>query len=92
LPELLLILGSSLILFSKIGALKVIPSWRSLYKAKRNTFTYHDWKINKLEVLNLALIVVLPLVIDWIPLTANQYGQLGTWCWIIILDPYTQQD
>ena len=71
LPELLFTLASSLILFSKISALKVIPSWRSLYKAKRNTFTYHGWKINKLEVLNLALIVVLPLVIGYLSLQTN---------------------
>ena len=83
---LLFILESILILYFKIMA-KVIPSWRTLYKAKKNAFTYHGWKINKLEVLNLALIVVLPFVIDWIPFTTNSYGQYGTWCWIILLDP-----
>ena len=69
---------------------KVIPSWRSLYnirKTKRSTFTCCGWKINKLEVPNLAVLVVLPLVIDWIPFTTNSYGQYETWCWITILDP-----
>ena len=67
---LLFILESILILYFKIMA-KVIPSWRTLYKAKKNAFTYHGWKINKLEVLNLALIVVLPLVIGYLSLQTN---------------------
>ena len=82
-------LETSLILFIKISG-KVIPSWRSLYnlkKAIKNIFTCHGCKTYKLEVLNLALIIVLPLVIDWIPFTTNSYGQYGTWCWITILDP-----
>ena len=33
------------------------------------------------------MLVVLPLVIDWIPFTTNSYGQNKTWCWITILDP-----
>ena len=87
--QLLFMLEISVILFFKISG-KVIPSWRSLYnleKATRNTFTCCGWKINKLEVPNLVVLVVLPLVIDWIPFTTNSYGQYGTWCWITILDP-----
>ena len=86
--QLLFTLAVSLTLFFKISG-KVIPSWRSyskIKKAKTNTFTCHDWKINKLEVPNLVLIVVLPLVFDWIPFTTNSYGQFGVWCWITILD------
>jgi len=86
----------SVILFFKISG-KVIPSCRSLYnlgkaiknlkKAMKNIFTCHGCRISKLEVLNLALIIVLPLVINWIPFTTNSYGLYGTWCWITILDP-----
>jgi len=79
----------SVILFFKISG-KVIPSWRSLYnlkKATKDVFTCHGCRISKLELLNLALIAVLPLVIDWIPFATNSYGQYGTWCWITILDP-----
>ena len=50
------------------------------------TFTNRGWEINKLEVPNLAVIVVLPLVIDWIPFVTNSYGPFGAWCWISILD------
>jgi len=32
------------------------------------------------------VLVVLPLVIDWIPFATNSYGQYGAWCWIIILN------
>ena len=79
-----------LILFFKING-KLISSWRSFYKlvkAKGNKSIYHGngWKINRMEVLNLALILVLPLVFDWIPFTTNSYGQSGPWCWIIIVD------
>jgi len=84
---LLFALEISLILFFKI-TWKVIPSWRSLYniKTKRNTFTCCGWKINKLEVPNLVVLVALPLVVDWIPFATNSYGQFGVWCWIIILN------
>ena len=81
-------LETSLILFFKISG-KVIPSWRSLYnlkKAIKNIFTCHGCKTYKLEVLNLALIIVLPLVIDWIPFATNSYGQYGAWCWITRLN------
>jgi len=75
------------ILFFKISV-KVIPSWRSHYnlgkaiknlkKAMKDVFTCHGCRISKLEVLNLALIIVLPLVIDWIPFATNSYGRYGT--------------
>ena len=90
-------LGSVLLLFTlAIGLIfsfkissKVIPSLGSVYqlnKAKVKTFTNRGWEINKLEVPNLAVIVVLPLVIDWIPFVTNSYGPFGAWCWISILD------
>jgi len=78
----------NLILFFKI-TWKVIPTWRSLYnirETKRNTFTCCGWKINKLEVPNLVVLVVLPLVVDWIPFATNSYGQNGAWCWITIVN------
>ena len=94
--QLLFMLEISVILFFKISG-KVIPSWRSLYnlgkaiknlkEAMKDIFTCRGCKISKLEVLNLALIIVLPLVIDWIPFATNSYGLYGTWCWIAILDP-----
>ena len=98
-------LGSVLLLFSlAIGLIfsfkissKVIPSLGSVYqlnKAKMKTFTYHGWEINKLEVPNLAVIVV-PLVIDWIPFITNSYGLFGTCAgfpYLIKTAPYTRQD
>ena len=82
------VLEISLIMLFKIVR-KAIPSWRSLHnvrKAKMNTFTCCGWKINKLEVLNLVVLVFLPLVINWIPFATDSYGQFGVWCWIISLN------
>ena len=99
-------LGSVLLLFTlAIGLIfsfkissKVIPSLGSVYqlnKAKVKTFTNRGWEINKLEVPNLAVIVVLPLVIDWIPFITNSYGLFGTCAgfpYLIKTAPYTRQD
>ena len=84
--ELLFALGISLALFFKIS-LAVIPSWRSFLKqVKEKAFTCHDTKLTKPEVVTVVLMIVFPLLFDWIPFTTNTYGQFGTWCWIRILD------
>ena len=84
--ELLFTLGISLVLFFKISP-EAIPSWRSfLKKAKERTFTCHETKVSKPEVATVVLMIVLPLLFNWIPFTTNSYGQFGTWCWIRILN------
>ena len=84
--ELIFALGISVALFFKIS-LAVLPSWRSfLEKAKEKAFTCHDTKISKSELATVVLMVVLPLLFDWIPFTTNTYGQYATWCQIRILE------
>ena len=84
--ELLFALGISLALFFKISP-EVIPSWRSfLKKVKEKAFTCHNTKLTKPELATVVLMIVLPLLFDWIPFTTNTYGQFGTWCWIRTLD------
>ena len=76
--ELIFVLGISLALFFKISP-EVLPSWRSfLEKAKEKAF--------KSELAIVVLMIVLPLLFDWIPFTTNTYGQYATWCWIRTLD------
>ena len=83
---LLFALGISLALFFKISP-EVIPSWRSfLKKVKERAFTCHNTKLTKPELATVVLMVVLPLLFDWIPFTTNTYGQVSTWCWIRTLD------
>ena len=83
--ELIFVLSISLALFFKI-TLAVIPSWRSFLKrVKEKAFTCHKTKITKPELATVVLMVVLPLLFDWIPFTTNTYGQYATWCWIRIL-------
>ena len=73
-------------LFFKISP-EVIPSWRSfLKKAKEKAFTRNNTKLTKPEVVTVVLMIVFPLLFDWIPFTTNTYGQVATWCWIRILD------
>ena len=82
--ELLLAMGISMALFFKIGE-KLFPSWRLFHcckKAREKMFTRHKMKISKPEVAIVALVIVLPLLFDWIPFTTNSYGQFATWCWI----------
>ena len=79
--ELLFALGISLALFFKISP-EVIPSWRSFKKAKKKAFTCHNTKLTKPEVATVVLMIVLPLLFDWIPFITNTYGQVATWCWI----------
>ena len=82
--ELLFVLEISLALFFKIGE-KVFPSWRLFAyckKAKEETFTHHDMKISKPEVVIFASVILLPLVFDWIPFATKSYGPFATWCWI----------
>ena len=84
--QLLFALGISLALFFKIGQ-EIIPSWRSFFKKiEEKTFTCHGMKISKPELAIVVLMIVFPLLFDWIPFTTNTYGQFGTWCWIRILD------
>ena len=79
-------LSISLALFFKISP-EVIPSWRSfLKKVKEKAFTCHETKISKPEVATVVVMIVLPLLFDWIPFTTNTYGQVSTWCWIRTLD------
>ena len=85
---LFLVLGISLALFIRIGE-KLFPSWRLFHcckKAKEKMFTHHDMKISRPEVAIVASMIVLPLLIDWIPITTNSYGQYATWCWIHSLE------
>ena len=84
--ELIFVLGISLALFFKISP-EVLPFWRSiLKKVKEKAFTCHETKISKPKVATVVLMIVFPLLFDWIPFTTNTYGQFGTWCWIRILD------
>jgi len=83
--QLLFILGIIVGLFFKVlyltTSLKLMNE-----KAKECTFTFFRWKINKLELVLLTSVFVLPLLFDWIPFATNSYGPYGPWCWIRIIE------
>ena len=82
--QLLFTIGISLVLFVKVW--KATTSWKPLdefyEKVKAETFTCCGWKINRIEVSLYALMIVLPLLFDWIPFTTSSYGPAIAWCWI----------
>ena len=85
--QLFLTLEICLVLFIKV--LKVTTSQKFVVeyykKAEQSTSTCCKRKINKLEVVHAATILLLPLIFEWIPFTTGSYGRYGTWCWIRIL-------
>ena len=84
--HLLFAVGISLVLFFKIGQ-GIVPSWKSFFKkVEEKTFTCHNTKLTKPEVVNVIFMIVFPLLFDWIPFTTNTYGQFATWCWIHSLE------
>ena len=87
--QLIFVLGISLALFFKISP-QVILSWRSFFRKAKKAFTCHNtcygMKISKPEVATVVLMIVFPLLFDWIPFATNSYGPFATWCWIRILE------
>lgn len=80
-------IGISLVLFVKVW--KATTSWKPLdefyEKVKALTFTCCGWKVNIIEVSFYALMIVFPLLFDWIPFVTSSYGPAISaiaWCWI----------
>ena len=86
--QLFLTLEICLLLFIKV--LNVTTSWRFVYeyhkKAEQSTSTCCSRKINKLEVVRVATIIIVPLPFDMIPFTTDSYGPYGPWCWIRVFE------
>ena len=82
--QLLFAIGISLVLFVKVW--KATTSWKPLdnfcENVKAKTLTCCGCKINKLEIVIYASMIVLPLLFDWIPFITGSYGATIAWCWI----------
>lgn len=82
--QLLFTIGFSVVLFVKVW--QATTSWKPLddfyTKVKAKTLTCCGCKVNKLEIVLYASMIVLPLLIDWIPFITGSYGPAVAWCWI----------
>lgn len=59
----------------------LVVCWIVLYLLLLVNFKY---KISRRrhEVIGLVIVVVIPLLFDWIPFSLSRYGLSGLWCWI----------
>ena len=82
--QMLFTSGFSIVLFVKVW--QATTSWKPLddfyTKVKAKTLTCCGCRVNKLEIVLYASMIVLPLLIDWIPFITGSYGPAVAWCWI----------
>lgn len=62
-----------------------IISWIVLYLLVLAVFKFQASKL-KHEVLGLFVVILVPLMKDWLPFVWKMYGLTGMWCWIKLTD------
>lgn len=65
----------------------LVVCWIVLYLFILVVFKYNASRLHH-EAFGLIIVVIVPLMVDWLPFVWNSYGLSGLWCWIKLTDDH----